>query len=175
MAYIAIVYSTTDGHTRTICERVAPVIEAQGHRVLILPLEEALARDMGAFDKLVLGASIRYGRHHRRVYEFIERNRALLEQRPSAFFSVNAVARKAEKRGADTNPYVRKFLAQIPWRPDRVAVFAGRIDYPRYRFWDRAVIRLIMWMTGGPTDPSSVSEFTDWGAVEAFGRVVAEM
>jgi len=27
-----------------------------------------------------------------------------------------------------------------------------------------------MWMTKGPTDPTSTTEFTDWDAVEAFGR-----
>jgi menaquinone-dependent protoporphyrinogen oxidase len=37
------------------------------------------------------------------------------------------------------------------------------------------MIRLIMWITGGPTDPKRVVEFTDWRQVEAFGRVINEM
>jgi menaquinone-dependent protoporphyrinogen oxidase len=32
-----------------------------------------------------------------------------------------------------------------------------------------------MWMTGGPTDPKAVVEFTDWGKVEAFGELIARM
>jgi menaquinone-dependent protoporphyrinogen oxidase len=27
-----------------------------------------------------------------------------------------------------------------------------------------------MWITGGPTDPRSVTDFTDWTQVEAFAR-----
>jgi menaquinone-dependent protoporphyrinogen oxidase len=37
------------------------------------------------------------------------------------------------------------------------------------------MIRLIMLMTKGPTDPATVIEFTDWTKVEAFGRVISEM
>jgi menaquinone-dependent protoporphyrinogen oxidase len=56
-----------------------------------------------------------------------------------------------------------------------MAVFAGKIDYPIYTFWDRQIIRLIMWMTGGPTDPKSVIDFTDWNKVDDFGRTIAEI
>jgi menaquinone-dependent protoporphyrinogen oxidase len=38
---------------------------------------------------------------------------------------------------------------------------------------DRTMIRFIMWMTKGPTDPTAVVEFTDWSRVEAFGAQLA--
>ena len=87
----------------------------------------------------------------------------------------NIVARKAEKREPDANPYMQKFLRQTAWQPKGLAVFAGKLDYPRYRFVDRQLIRLIMLMTKGPTDPKAVIEFTDWQQVEAFGRRVSEV
>ncbi|MDH5211994.1 MAG: menaquinone-dependent protoporphyrinogen IX dehydrogenase, partial [Betaproteobacteria bacterium] len=55
------------------------------------------------------------------------------------------------------------------------AVFAGMLDYPRYGFWDRQIIRFIMLLTRGPTDPRAVVEFTDWSMVDAFGRSVAAL
>ena len=58
----------------------------------------------------------------------------------NAFFSVNVVARKPEKSDPETNPYLQKFLRQIAWRPGRPAVFAGKLDYPRYRAFDRFMI-----------------------------------
>jgi menaquinone-dependent protoporphyrinogen oxidase len=94
---------------------------------------------------------------------------------PSAFFSVNIVARKPEKNRPETNPYMKKFLRQIAWRPMLVAVFAGKLDYPRYGFLDRMMIRLIMALTKGPTDPSTVVEFTDWRQVDAFAGQVEEL
>jgi menaquinone-dependent protoporphyrinogen oxidase len=123
----------------------------------------------------VIGASIRYGRHRPQVYEFIRKNQQALANMPNAFFSVNIVARKSEKNEPETNPYMRKFLRQVAWDPGKLAVFAGKLDYPMYAFWDRQIIRFIMWMTKGPTDPHAVVEFTDWDKVDDFGRVVAAM
>jgi menaquinone-dependent protoporphyrinogen oxidase len=175
MARILIIYSTTDGHTRKICQRLRQVIEQEDHRVTLTSIDDEPNVDMKPFDKIVLGASIRYGKHDKQVYECIERNKQILDGKPNAFFSVNVVARKPGKSQPDTNPYLRKFLKQISWQPGELAVFAGKIDYQRYRFWDRLVIRLIMWMTNGPTDPETVLEFTDWKRVDAFGRLISNM
>lgn len=175
MANILIAYSTTDGHTRKICERIKEVLEAQDHAVTLLFVNDDPDIDLEPFDKVVIGASIRYGKHRPQVYEFIRKHQQQLESKPNAFFSVNVVARKAEKNQPETNPYLQKFLKQISWQPKTLAVFAGKIDYPIYTVWDRQVIRFIMWMTKGPTDPQTVVEFTDWNKVDDFGRTIAEM
>ncbi len=175
MANILIVYSSTDGHTLKICRRLKEVIERQAHRVTLVSVQDGQGLDLEPFDKIVIGASIRYGKHHPRVTDFIKRNQPILEAKPNAFFSVNLVARKAEKSLPQANPYMRKFLRRIAWKPKELAVFAGKLDYPRYGFFDRWVIRLIMWMTKGPTRSDAVIEYTDWRQVEAFGRRVASM
>lgn len=175
MANFLIVYSTTDGHTLKICRRLQQVIEQQGHSVTLARVDGGPVPDLKPFDKIVVGASIRYGKHRPEVYDFIQRNQALLENKPGAFFSVNLVARKPGKDTAQTNPYIRQFRKQVPWRPAELAVFAGKIDYPKYSFRDRQIIRVIMWLTHGPTDPGTVAEFTDWDAVDAFGRRVCAM
>ncbi len=174
MTSLVLIYSTTDGHTVEICERIRTCLEQQSHQVTICDIRDIGDQDLTAFDKIVLGASIRYGKHHRDVYDFIEQNLALLNSKPNAFFSVNAVARKPEKRQPDTNPYLRKFLKQIPWQPQQLAVFAGKIDYQKYTTLDRLMIRFIMWMTKGPTDPHAVVEFTDWQQVESFATQLGQ-
>lgn len=175
MAKIVIVYSTTDGHTREICHRLQGVLEQQAHQVTLISVRDEPCADLKPFDKIVIGASIRYGRHSPLIVDFINRNEKILNSKSSAFFSVSVVARKPEKSRPDTNPYVRKLLKKISWRPKELAVFAGKIDYPRYGFLDRLVIRGIMWMTKGPTDPGAVVEFTDWRRVEAFGGLIGKM
>jgi menaquinone-dependent protoporphyrinogen oxidase len=109
------------------------------------------------------------------VYDFINRNKKVLESKPNAFFSVNVVARKPEKNGPETNPYIKEFQKQASWQPRQLAVFAGKIDYQKYSFWDRQIIRFIMWITNGPTHPKTVVEFTDWEEVEKFGRRICVM
>ena len=106
---ILIAYSTTDGHTLEICGYLKHCIEQQGHRVTLLSVETGINEniDLKPFDKIVLGASIRYGKHAKEVYEFIRRNERILESKPNAFFSVNVVARKPEKNTPETNPYLK--------------------------------------------------------------------
>ena len=172
---LLLIYATTDGHTLHICERLKFLMTALGQRVTLVPMAQAGALNLANFERIVIGASIRYGHHQPQVAQFIARHQTLLESRPSAFFSVNIVARKPDKNTPDTNPYARKFLQSIKWKPQLAAVFAGKLDYPRYGFFDRQMIRLIMRMTKGPTDPKAVIEFTDWAKVEAFGRAVCAL
>ncbi|MBI5141697.1 MAG: menaquinone-dependent protoporphyrinogen IX dehydrogenase [Nitrospirae bacterium] len=175
MAKILIIYSTTDGQTRKICRRLQQVIEQQTHQVTVVPVQDAHSIDLAAFDKIVIGASVRYGKHSPLIADFIQKNRLLLESKPNAFFSVNVVARKPEKCKPESNPYLQKFLNRILWKPKELAVIAGRLDYPSYGFLDRTMIRLIMWMTKGPTDPNTVVEYTDWKQVEDFGCLISAM
>ena len=175
MANILIMYATTDGHTLEICQYLKQVIERNDNRVTLHSMDDDSSVDMSAFDKIVLGASIRYGKHGKQVYRYIKNNQQILDSKPNAFFSVNVVARKPEKNRPETNPYLKKFLKQITWQPRELAVFAGKLDYPSYSFRDRQIIRFIMWMTKGPTDPDTVIDFTDWNQVEAFGQLVSDM
>lgn len=59
--------------------------------------------------------------------------------------------------------------------PAPLGVFAGEIDYQRYGFLERQVIRFIMWLTRGPTGSHDCVEFTDWTAVDAFARRVSSL
>ena len=175
MARILLLYSTVDGHTLEICKRLEKIIVQEGHQVALQELAEGTDVDLEAYDRTVIGASVRYGKHRPAVARFINQNVDKLEASSSAFFSVNAVARKPEKRDAQTNPYVKKFFRGITWKPSLVAIFGGEISYPKYRFWDKTMIRLIMWMTKGPTDPNSTFDFTNWDEVEAFGRSIGDI
>ena len=175
MTKILVIYSSTDGHTKKICLRLQQIVEDQNHQVTLVSVNDVNTIDLNAFDKIVIGASIRYGKHSRKIYEFIKENQHVLDSKSNAFFSVNVVARKPEKNKPGTNPYLQKFLKQISWEPKELAVFAGKIEYQKYKFWDRFMIRLIMGMTQGPTDPKTNIEFTNWSHVESFGKTIRDM
>ncbi|MFP4208721.1 MAG: menaquinone-dependent protoporphyrinogen IX dehydrogenase [Wenzhouxiangella sp.] len=159
--------SSVYGHTRKVCQHMRPVLEEAGFEVIEHALPDP-PPDPAGFDAVLIGASIRNGKHNPAVLDFIERHRDTLASRPGGFFSINLVARKPHKNTPETNPYVRKFLETTPWQPDRVGVFGGQLDYRRYRPVDRWVIRLIMWINKGPTDLETKADFTDWDAVQAF-------
>ena len=164
-----IIYSTIDGQTKNICTKLREYSKKKNSIDLfsINGIEEI---DLEGYEKIVLGASIRYGKHNKKVFDFVKNYKDILDKKETAFFTVNVVARKKEKNTAETNPYMKKFLELSGWKPDKLGVFAGKIDYPKYGFFDRQIIRLIMFITKGPTDTSQTYEFTDWEKVREFSQ-----
>lgn len=165
----AMIYASVDGHTLKICKKLQEVLQRHDQPAELISIED-FDGDLKGFSRVIIGASIRYGVHHKKIVELVTVQKELLASKRTAFFSVNLVARKPEKSSPETNPYVVKFFKNISWRPDMVETFAGMLEYPKYSFFDRTMIRLIMWMTKGPTDPKTVQEYTDWSKVEAFGE-----
>ncbi len=174
VARTLLLYFGLYGHTRRICEAIQQELERRGLPADVLPIVDGNV-DPSGYDAIVIGAAIRNGKHNPAVLDFIRRHRALLETRPSGFFSVNLVARKPAKNTPATNPYVKAFVARSPWKPRLLGVFGGNLDYQRYSAMDRNIIRFIMWLTGGPTDPQTRIEYTNWDAVRAFAGEVAAM
>ena len=164
-----IIYSSTDGQTKIICEKIKN-FSKNSESIKLISLEEAHDFNLQFYEDIIIGASIRYGKHNKNLYKFISLNKEILEKKRSAFFSVNVVARKPEKNTPETNPYMKKFLKISNWKPDKLGVFAGKVNYPNYGFFDKYIIRLIMFITKGPTDTSKSFEFTDWSKVEDFAK-----
>ena len=169
-----ILYSTRDGQTQKIASYIAEQI-GQQQNCDVLNIQDATSPDWAQYDRVLIGASIRYGHFQPVVDTFVKQHLRELQQRTSGFFSVNLTARKPEKRSPETNAYTQKFLSQSPWRPDCCAVFAGALYYPRYRWFDRIMIQLIMRMTGGETDSTKEVEYTDWHQVSRFANDFAQL
>ncbi len=168
-----IIYSTTDGQTTRICNKL--IEKNFNNNVKLCSIDEAIREDLKKYKKIIIGASIRYGKHNSDVLNFVKKNINVLNKLKTAFFSVNVVARKKGKNTPSTNPYVIKFIKQTDWKPTYVGVFAGKVDYPSYRFFDKYIIKFIMWLTKGPTDVSKSYEFTNWSEVEKFGEKINKM
>ena len=171
---LLILYASVDGQTLKIANFLVDEFENKGLDVSIFEVD-AFKDDLQKYGKIVIGCSIRYGVHHKSVIDFINHNKEALEKQKSTFFSVNLVARKPEKNQADTNPYVIKFFKTITWKPAHVEVFAGKLDYKKYPYFDRIMIQFIMWMTKGPTDSNAKIEYTDWKRVKAFSQKVIDL
>lgn len=169
-----IIYSSRDGQTQKIAGCIAQSLAPQ-QLCDVIDISQTATLDWAQYDRVLIGASIRYGHFHPALMKFVTQHREALQQRVSGFFSVNLTARKADKCMPATNAYTHKFLAQSPWQPDCCAVFAGALRYPRYRWFDRVMIQLIMRMTGGETDTSKEVEYTDWQKVALFAEEFAHL
>jgi menaquinone-dependent protoporphyrinogen oxidase len=170
-------YATHDGHSRSVAARIAERLAAGGLHATVRDLAQAAPSpdELAGAPLVLLVAAVRYGRHLPETGRFLAIYGKLSAPPPLALASVNLTARKPDKRTAETNPYLRKLIAGSPVKPAAAAAIAGRLDYPRYRWWDRQIIRLIMWLTGGPTDPNTCVVYTSWSAVDEFASQLVEL
>ncbi|PKP26339.1 MAG: menaquinone-dependent protoporphyrinogen IX dehydrogenase [Bacteroidetes bacterium HGW-Bacteroidetes-2] len=171
---IILLYSSIDGQTLKICSKIQEELVALNHNVALFSILN-FRQTILDYDKIIIASSIRYGKHNIKIVEFIHENVILLNTKKAVFISVNLVARKDEKSQAHTNPYVIKFLNSVSWKPKLVGVFAGKIDYKKYTFFDRTMIKLIMLMTHGPTHSDAEIEYTNWSKVTNFAKQVDEL
>ncbi len=125
-------------------------------------------RRIRAPEPCVLIGAIRYGVHVRPARRLLKRIAPLTPGKPLILLSVNLTARKEGKTDATGNVYLRKWIARSGARPLIAEAIAGNLDYPRYNVFDRTAIRLIMRITGGPTDGTSVIDYTPWDRLPAL-------
>ena len=162
-----ILYSSHDGQTKKISEFLTAHLQGE---VKVDALREDY--DIQDFERVIIGASIRYGHFNKMLDRFVARHRLQLEEKSAIFFGVNLTARKEGKDNPENNVYVRKFLQRTQWQPKLAAVFAGALLYPRYKWFDRIMIQFIMKLTGGETDPTKEIEYTDWKKVVQFAEQI---
>src|ERR1019366_10774447 len=170
-------YATRDGQSRRIALHIAARLAGRG--IAAAPHDLAIAfpaaADLAAAPLVAVVAAVRYGRHLPEAERFFATCRELLARAPLVLVSVNLTARKPGKDTAAGNQYLRKFIARHRLQPVLAAAVAGRLDYPHYRWFDRQIIRLIMKLTGGPTDPQACVEFTSWQAVDQMAARIADL
>ena len=85
MTNTLIIYSSTDGHTKTICKRLTTFLKNRDE-IKIISLDDAKEFKLSEFTKIIIGASIRYGRHSKELYKFVNLNKDILNQKQSVFF-----------------------------------------------------------------------------------------
>lgn len=173
---IAIYFASHDGQTRKIVGHLAEHLGARGVGVTTTELSAATSPAIDAeADIVLLVAAIRYGFHLPAARRFLARLRTEVADTRIAVVSVNLTARKPGRQTAEGNVYLRNWLKRTGLRPALAAAVAGRLDYPAYRWFDRMMIQAIMTISGGPTDPMTAIEYTDWAEVENLSQKLATL
>ena len=98
-----ITYSTVDGQTKIISEKIAQFATQSG--VDIFPISDNI--ELGKYKTIIIGASIRYGKYRKEVYSFVEKNIEILDSKENAFFSV-CCCKKTRKKHSRNKPIFNK-------------------------------------------------------------------
>ncbi len=170
-------YATRDGQSRRIAERIAGRLAERGIPAVPNDLAAAMPAPQSLAQALLVAvvAAVRYGRPLPEAEQFLAVYRTLRAPPPLVLLSVNLTARKPGKDTAEGNVYLRKSIARHRLAPVLAAAIPGRLDYARYGWRDRQLIRFIMKLTGGPTDPRTCVEYTVWSVVDDIALRIAEL
>ncbi len=170
-------YATRDGQSRRIAERISGRLAEMGieTRPKDLTMAFPAPQELVGTKPAVLVAAVRYGKHLPEAERFLAVYRALPVPPPLVLLSVNLTARKPGKQSPEGNAYLRKVIRKHRLKPAITRAIAGRLDYSRYTWLDRQLIRFIMGLPGGPTDPSVRVEYTAWDEVDELARRIAEL
>ncbi|RIY33542.1 hypothetical protein CKF54_02735 [Psittacicella hinzii] len=174
MKRILLISGSREGHTHKINEFIGQQLGQVEIDHLSLNQAYNSQLDLSPYHAIVIGASIHYGYFPKELYSFIAKHLQKLQEIPSYFFGVCLTARKENKRSIENNLYMQKFLQKSPWQPKEAAVFAGALNYSILSFWDRNIIRFIMLLTKGDTDPKTNKVYTDWQDVTAFAKKIKD-
>ena len=171
MAKVLIVYGTTEGQTAKVAQHIADAGRRLGHDVSVHYAPEVTEEDLEAFDAVIVGASLHEGRYQRAVRSFIDRHKAFLASRPSAFFSVSlAAASRDAKEREEARRIATDFMTHAGWAPKRIESFAGALKYTQYSWLKRTVMKYIAAKEGGDVDTSRDFEYTNWNEVTRFAE-----
>ena len=165
-----------DGQSRRIAEQIAEHLAEQEI--------ETLPKDLGVLQPLLNRASkgqrspcgymapaIRYGKILPEAREFLATYQKLETKAKLVFLVVNLTSRTPPKATPEGSVYIRKAIKQYELAPVFARAIPGRLDYKRYTWRDRQLIRTrFMFLTGGPTNLQTSIEYTPSGRRGQYRR-----
>jgi menaquinone-dependent protoporphyrinogen oxidase len=199
MKRILVTYATLSGTTVEVAEAVAEELAKLEVHVDIRPIADVT--ELEEYDGVVVGAPMILG-WHRAARRFLRRNRRSFESVPLAIFITAMSLTVTEETTADgvplivdeelakppANPerltlreryatvanYTRPILRSVrPAKPVSVALFGGRLDYGRLKWW--AVLFAMLLVQAQAGDKRNWAAIRAWAAdlPEAMGVKVA--
>jgi len=167
---ILIVYGSTEGHTRHLCQFLARALIGAGDDVTVYDAASGMAGlIVSSFDLIFLAASLHVGHYQAGLVQFARSNHEFLNTAATAFISVSLSA-------AGENPddwegleqCLARFLHETRWMPKSVYQAEGAIRYSHYDFFKRLAIKYIANKHGLQTVNSRDYDLTDYDALKNF-------
>lgn len=172
---ILIIYDTVDWHTKKIVEFVKKELSINWKNSISVYLGNEYPSDFTKFDKILIASSIRYGKILPSINKLVQQNYDVLNKMKTGFININLSARKEWKDTPETNIYTKKFFKKSLLKPKIIWVFAGKLDYSLYWFFDTIMIKLIMKITWWPTKTLEAIEYTNWEKLKEFTKKFNEL
>jgi menaquinone-dependent protoporphyrinogen oxidase len=172
MTRVLVAYATRHGSTRGIAERIADQLRTHGLEAECRPASEV--RDASAHDAFVIGGAAYMFRWLGDATGFVEKNRAILAERPTWLFSSGPIGTDlVDKQGRDvletTVPKEFPRLRELV-HPRGQKVFFGAIDPAAKPI---GIAERLTSLMPAARDALPKGDFRDWPAIDAWADEIA--
>jgi len=193
MKRILVAYASMAGSTGEVAKAIGEELTKAGLQVEVIPIDQV--NDPAPYDAVVLGAPMILG-WHRGAIGFLKKHRRVFQHTPLAIFAlamsltqsgetsvegvpviVDEALPKPPKvtgklnfreRYAQLGNYVRPILRAVrPAKPVSIALFGGRMEYGRLKWWAVLFAMLIVQAAAG--------DRRNWTAIRAWAGSLAPL
>jgi menaquinone-dependent protoporphyrinogen oxidase len=165
---VLIVYGTTEGHTRHVCQFVQEVLAHEDANITVCDLAH-VRPDPAPYDLAFVGASLHVGNYQPAVIDYVRSHHELLNRKPTVFLSVSlSVAGENPHDWEGLEQCVGRFAQVTAWTPTVVHHVAGAIRYSHYDFFKRLALKFIAHKRGQETVTSRDYDLTDYEELKSF-------
>lgn len=165
---IMIVYSTTEGHTRTIADFLEEEADKPGHQAGLFNATVQPPSPEG-YDAVIIAGSVHAGKYQTSIEHYAREYHRELNELPLIFISVSLTAASDDDVSwKELKQQTESFMLSTGLKPDHTEYVAGALLYTKYDFFKRFIMRSINKKSGGDTDTSQDHVYTDWEQIAAI-------
>lgn len=156
---ILVAYVSRCGSTAEVADAIGQVFCTAGATVDVRPAKQA--RDVGAYDAVILGSAARMGKLLPGAAHFAQRNQRALQSVPVAYFFVGmTMMEDTPEHRAEAAAYLDP-LREVA-QPVSVGLFGGKVDFDTLS----PVMRSMLSMGEGVPE----GDWRDWEAIRAWAE-----
>ena len=180
----AVLYATREGQAERVANHVATDLRRRRIEAQVINVRDVKGTiDWRAYDQAYVVASVHTGHHEKEMIAFVRRFKDELTERHAPFLSLtlsqagaelltNTLVQRQTAHG-DALQMISDFMKETGWHPARILPVAGALNYSRYNFLMKWIMKRIAHKAGFDGPATRDYEFTNWPAVDRFVNELA--
>jgi menaquinone-dependent protoporphyrinogen oxidase len=159
MKKVLVAYTSKAGSTSEVAKAIGEVLSKSGADVTVEQIKNV--KDISAYQAVIVGSLIRMGSWVPEAKNFVEKNKAILEKVPTAFFTTSLTLKDdTDEARAKVAGYVEPVVQIV--KPVENGLFGGKMDTSKLSFLDKMIIEKMIKETNG--------DYRKWDEINAWAE-----